>query len=296
MDETRRILITGAGGFVGGHLARHFAAAGWAVTAAGHHRPVPAGPGITAAMADLTDPAAAAALVAAARPAVIVHAAAATTIDACERDPAATARLNVGATASIAAAAPPATRVILLSTDLVFDGESAPYAEDAPPKPLHHYGSQKVQAEAAVLAHAGGIVLRLALTYGPPSPGGAAGFLGWMEAALRAGTPLALFEDEWRTPVGVADIAAAIEVLAGREATGIFHAGGPDRLSRMDMGRLLARRIGADPALLRPARRADAPAGHLRARDVALSTDRLRAMGWTPGRLAGFLNDQHPEA
>jgi len=33
---TKRVLITGAYGFIGRHVARHFAAAGWLVTGLGH--------------------------------------------------------------------------------------------------------------------------------------------------------------------------------------------------------------------------------------------------------------------
>lgn len=71
------VLVTGAGGFIGGHVARRFAAAGWKVTGLVHRRqPKDPVPGAEYAAGDISDLGGLRGLVATLAPDVIVHAAA----------------------------------------------------------------------------------------------------------------------------------------------------------------------------------------------------------------------------
>ena len=67
--------------------------------------------------------------------------------------------------------------------------------------------------------------------------------------ALAAGAEGALFDDELRCPVHVADLAAALVELAGNDIQGVLHVGGAEAMSRLELGRL-------DRAPGRPRRRA----------------------------------------
>ena len=70
------VLVTGAGGFIGGHVARRFAAAGWKVTGLVHRRqPKDPAPGAEYVAGDISDLGELRRLVAALAPDVIVHAA-----------------------------------------------------------------------------------------------------------------------------------------------------------------------------------------------------------------------------
>ena len=72
-----RVLVTGAGGFVGGHVARRFAVAGWKVTGLVHRRqPNDPAPGAEYVTGDISDPDGLRRLVSELAPDVIVHAAA----------------------------------------------------------------------------------------------------------------------------------------------------------------------------------------------------------------------------
>lgn len=68
---------------------------------------------------------------------------------------------------------------------------------------------------------------------------------------LAAGTrDGALFKDDIRCPVHVADLAAALLELATCDTSGIHHLAGADALSRHELGTLIARRDGLDASRL----------------------------------------------
>ena len=58
---------------------------------------------------------------------------------------------------------------------------------------------------------------------------------------MKAGTPvLELFTDEYRCPVYVNDLVYAIVTAVNQKAKGLFHIVGKDRISRFEMGEIIA--------------------------------------------------------
>jgi dTDP-4-dehydrorhamnose reductase len=213
------------------------------------------------------------------RPTAVVHCAAIAAIADCARDPSRARGVNVDATATLARlCATHGSRFVHVSSDLVFDGEAAPYAEDAQTRPLSIYGQTKVEAEAAALSNPNGnaVVARIALLFGPTRTA-RRGFFDGMVSSLRAtdGAPLRLFEDEWRTPISLRRAAQALHLLVGSDVTGIVNVGGPARMSRLEMGRRLARVLGVSDARIEPTSRASA-SGEPRPRDVSLDSHAFR--------------------
>jgi dTDP-4-dehydrorhamnose reductase len=101
-----------------------------------------------------------------------------------------------------------------------------------------------------------------------------------MAATLAREEPLTLFADEWRTPIYVDDLHAAVKILLRVGSPGIYHAGGPDWLSRVEMGLQMAQVFGLSQQPISPRTRSDAGQSHLRAKDVSLQCSRLLALGW----------------
>jgi dTDP-4-dehydrorhamnose reductase len=211
-------------------------------------------------------------------PRVIVQLAGVTTVAGAYNDPERARAINIDATAQLVALSEAlGARFVKASTDLVFDGEGAPYDEDAAPEPGTIYGRTKLEAECYVLAYRRGLVLRFPLMYGLPDVQRTPTFFETLIASLRSGRPVSLFEDEVRTPLWLDDAARACSRLGSSELTGVVHLGGPERLSRFDMGERIAHALCADPQLLVRARRAELQSPEPRARDVSLSSSRYFA-------------------
>lgn len=275
-----KLLITGASGYLGWHLSQ-IAQASWQVHGSCFSQPhLPTG--VIPHIINLTDAAAAQAWLAALRPDAVIHAAAQSKPNRCEQDPAAAHAINVEATATIAAYCSRANiPALFTSTDLVFDGQAAPYDETAQPAPVNLYGRQKVAAEAAFsAAHPAGVICRLPLMFGGPTPV-ASSFLQPFLAQLQQRQPLSLFTDEYRTPAWIEDVAQGL-LLALNQTSTVLHLGGPERLSRHQFGLQLAAAFGIDPALIWACRQADLPMAASRPADVSLRSDRAFDLGYAP--------------
>lgn len=292
-----RILLTGASGFLGSVFCRELSGE-HEITGLCRGRRI-ATPGVRALRLDLAgdraDGLALRGLLSTGGFDAVVHAGALSSPNQCQEEPGLSRRVNVEATALLAdLCAEGALPLAFTSTDLVFDGQGAPYAEDAPPAPLSLYGEHKVLAEQAVLARhpAGGLVCRLPLLYGRSEPGTSC-FLDGLLACARRGEPLRLFADEYRSPLDARDAARGLMLMLGREARGVLHLGGPERLSRLEFGQRLRealRAFGDAPALrIEAVRQADVPMAAPRPRDVSLSSARAAALGFAPATAAQAL-------
>jgi dTDP-4-dehydrorhamnose reductase len=272
-----RILITGASGQLGSYLLRelrdlNMPAIAWSGARHGDIF------GYPLQSVDLADPEQIKREFQKARPDVVIHAGAISTVAACWQDPRQAEVINTLATGVLTDLAAQAdTRLLFLSTDLVFNGEKGWYRETDLPSPLSVYGRSKFAAEQLVLPYSAGVVIRLSLLVGPTlldRPG----FFDNQVAGLRAGRAITLFEDEWRTPLGLTAAARAVLVLANSNFVGLLHLGGPERVSRLEMGRRLALFLGANPSVIVAAKRNSAVLHETRPRDVSLDSSRWREL------------------
>jgi dTDP-4-dehydrorhamnose reductase len=209
---------------------------------------------------------------------VVIHAGAISSAEAVQRQADVAWKVNVRATEVLCGwTGENQRRLLFTSTDLVFDGTKSWYREGDPAYPTLEYGRTKLAAEALVLSKCRGLVVRLSLLYGLARVARNS-FFDNAIAALRSRTPQGFFEDEFRTPLDYATAAQILVRMAESDATGIIHAGGPERVSRFELMRRAATALGADAGLLRANRRGDVPVLEPRPADVSLDTSLLRAM------------------
>jgi dTDP-4-dehydrorhamnose reductase len=220
--------VTGAGGLIGSHL----------LALASQHAPAWHARPITREILDLTDFTAVRALFLRERPNLILHCAALSRSPDCQANPKLARLLNVDVTRLLQDLAADVS-FVFFSTDLVFDGKSGNYIESSPVNPLSVYAETKVAAEQIVLSNPRHLVIRTSLNCGA-SPTGDRGFDEQMKNAWLAGQTLRLFEDEFRCPIPAEATARATWQLAQNQCTGLFHVAGAERLSRWQIGELLA--------------------------------------------------------
>lgn len=257
--------ITGAGGLIGSHLVRSAAtfAPGWQV------RP------LTRDVVDLCDDSAVASLFQQERPRLILHCAAMSRVADCEANPDQAEEVNVQATARLCELAPDVP-LIFFSTDLVFDGTKGSYVETDPIHPLNAYAATKARAEAHVLKNARHTVVRTSLNAGV-SPAGNRSFTEDMRRAWERGQTLSLFTDEFRNPIHVSVTARAVWDLVSLRRPGLYHLAGAERLSRWEIGQLLAERWAPLEARMTATSLRDYQ-GPKRAPDTSLLSSRLQSL------------------
>ncbi|MEO3792946.1 sugar nucleotide-binding protein [Nonomuraea sp. B10E15] len=240
-----RVLIVGGSGLLGGELARQCSTAGHEVAATYLSRPGET-EGVAWSPLDVRRRDDVGALISAGRPEVVINAAFRQT------DWATTA---TGAAHVALAAAAAGARLVQVSSDAVFSGAAIRYDETCAPDPITPYGAAKAAAETAVHAIApAAVTARTSLIIG----GGGSAHEALVHALATGRARGALFTDDVRCPVHVADLAAALLELAVSGHHGIHHVAGADAVSRYELGRLVARRDGLDADRLPSARRADA--------------------------------------
>ncbi|MFH9402296.1 sugar nucleotide-binding protein [Streptomyces sp. NPDC017638] len=257
---SERILVVGSG-LVGTGIARRLAA-GQPVTLASRRPPSvpPEEYGARWAALDATDATACRRLLDRLRPGGIVLVHGPSDVTWCEAHPEEARAAHVGVAETFAALAPDA-RIVMISTDNVFDGGSADNTESAAVSPANAYGRAKAEAERALLASAArAVALRVSLVYGhePADAGKWLNFFAACAHRLRHGQPVEAPDDHWTTPVLLDDVAEVTTALlrAGHPLPPVLHLGGPDRLTRAAWATVIARELGAPAGLVTPVPRA----------------------------------------
>jgi dTDP-4-dehydrorhamnose reductase len=268
-----RIVVTGASGLLGAAVVL-LARPDHEVLAASYRTGLRAR-GFEAVRADLLEGDAFAAAVRAFRPDWVCHGAALTNVDLCERSPELARRMNVDASRVVAeVAASTGARLLLVSTDSVFDGRTGWYGETDAPHPLNAYAASKADAERAVAATDPQALIVRTNFYGwnlQPKQS----LAEWILAELRAGARIPGWEDVAFTPLFAGDLAALLLRMMDARLEGTYHAAGADRCSKYAFGRSIAEVWGLDPRQMVPTRIGRMLA--TRPRDTSLRSAKLEA-------------------
>jgi len=223
--------ITGAGGLIGNYFVQ--TAQGFAP-----HYQIQ---GLKRAMLDLTNAKAVREQFQRDQPQLVIHCAAQSKVPACQADPKLAWQSNVDVTQTLAELAANIP-FVFFSTDLVFDGRKGNHVETDATNPVSVYGETKVAAENIVLQNPRHIVIRTSMNCGK-SPTGDRGFSDELKQSWIRGETTKLFKDEFRCPMFAGVTCRAIWELVEKNVGGIFHLAGSERLSRVEIGKLVAARF-----------------------------------------------------
>lgn len=225
--------------------------------------------------ANLTKPGSIERIVNEVKPDVILHCAANANMEDCENHPDEAEAVNSVLPGEIAeVASNHKIRMIHISTDAVFDGETGNYSEGDIPNPLSVYSLTKLRGENAVLAaNPQALVLRV-------------NFFGWSITGKRSlaeffvnnlaqNNQVKGFTDVVFCPMMVLDLADTILEANDKGLNGLFHCVGPEVMSKYDFGVAIANQFGFDPALITPTSIHDGDLTAARSPNLTLSTDKL---------------------
>lgn len=269
MAEGRTLLLVGAGGFVGGHVAAAAEAAGLRVVQTRRQ----AGAALPAC--DLLDPESVGRCLEDAAPDLIVNAAGAASVGASWERPAETFAANATGVLNLleaAAARAPTAHVLCLSSADVYgirEERELPLGEELEPRPVTPYGASKAAMEIVCdqYARARGLRIAVARVFNLIGPGQSprfafSGFARRIAAAERRGgeVELALGNgDAVRDFVDIRDGARALLALSREELEGTFNlcSGRRTAVSELVAGLIAAARVPVkvrrDAGLERPA-------------------------------------------
>lgn len=219
-------------------------------------------------------------------------------LKSCELDPQMAQRVNVVTVQKILDAIRDTDiRLVHLSIDLVFSGiGTGNYMESDVPDPVTIYGKTMVAAENLVLdQRPDACILRISLPMGI-SFNGHAGAIDWIQNRFAKNKPATLYFDEIRTPTYVECLNEVLEEVVVRELSGIYHAGGPRKLSLFQIAQIVNRIGGYDPNLLHGCPRIDAGPIPPRAGNVTMNSEKLASvLGRNPFRCWPLLTDHLPD-
>ncbi|NIL98884.1 MAG: sugar nucleotide-binding protein [Planctomycetales bacterium] len=175
-------------------------------------------------------------------------------------------------------------RLVHLSIDLVFSGRAnGGHVERDAPDPVTEYGHSMAAAERLVLiADPRACILRISLPMGI-SFNGHAGAIDWIQSRFKKSLPATLYFDEIRTPTYTDCLNRLFHVTLAGALAGLYHAGGPRRLSLYEIAQIVNRVGGYDPRHLHGCPRIQAGPIPPRAGNVSLDSTRLaHSVGFQP--------------
>lgn len=184
------------------------------------------------------------------KPTWIINCAAWTHVDGAEDSYEEACELNEVAVENIAISAESVDcKVVHISTDYVFDGESeTPYKEDSLVNPINKYGESKLRGEKALIAVLpGSFVVRTSWLYGASGKN----FVKTIAGKALRNEPARVVNDQVGSPTSAKDLAAGIvSIMRVQPAPGIYNFSNEGSCSWFELAQTVYKNVGADPQLV----------------------------------------------
>lgn len=208
------------------------------------------------------------------QPDIVIHAAGINNLSFCEKNPEIAQKVNSDGTKNLAEALSifyPKSKFVYISSDYVFNGKQGNYQEKDTTTPKTMYGKTKLLAENKVKERLENyIICRTAQVFGK---GGS--FFSFLFENLIHDKTIEVYEDAYFTPTYFKYFVISLLKLLEIDYIGTIHIAGKERLSRYQFAKKVATSLGKSRSLLKPALRQDR---ELIAKDVSLNTEKIRKL------------------
>jgi dTDP-4-dehydrorhamnose reductase len=170
-------------------------------------------------------------------------------------------------------------RLVHISTDAVFNSEHEFSEEDDIKNPISQYARTKLEGEKNVIQLAKEFNILRVNFYGKSQ--NQKGILEFFHQNLKANQAVPGYKDVFFTPLYVRDTARLVKLISESRQNGIFHVVGTERLSKYEFGRKVASIMNKADELIVPVDFNQSPLAVNRTRELSLSTNKLRNLGYT---------------
>ncbi len=237
-----KVLIFGASGFLGTKLVDYFSKEN-TVFGTGQENSTD-----RIFALDATNPAEIDHIIYTVKPDLVINTIGVTNSLECEKNPLLAEKVNFLAAKKVSDISKKiGAKQVFISSSYVFEGNKGNYTEEDLPTPQTKYGQTKLMAEKAVLSNEG-IVIRVDVMYGFNGIEKPNGVLGKVikNNILEERNP-----NQKRTPLFIDDLPEIIFKLVSKNASGIFHVGGPDSMDMYSFLNLLKEVAGSPVQIVR---------------------------------------------
>ena len=211
-------------------------------------------------------------------PDIIILTAALTNVDLCETNKKYATKLNTeGPKNIIQACKKTDSKLVFISTDFVFDGtkEKGYYSEKDVPNPQNHYAKTKYNTEIALInSQVDYLICRTAVLYGWNRE--KLNFITWILNKLQNNEKISIVAAQINNATFVRNLAQILLKLIAKEAIGIFHTAGDGALSRYEMALKCAKIFNYNKDLITPLEMLKQKA--LRPKNAGLDITKLKKM------------------
>lgn len=225
---------------------------------------------------------------------VVIHAAGIASVDYVKNHYAESLESNIVGTLNISSACRKSgAYLIYISSNAVFDGLSAPYAETSRPNPVNEYGEIKLECERLIektLPNA--CIIRPILMYGWNHPASRSNPVTWVLEKLRTGQKINVVDDVWENPLYNRTCGEAIWRTIEMRPSGKVHLAGADVLNRFELAKMTAEVFGLDGGLISAVKSTSFPNLAQRPPNTTFSTNKMQELlGVKPERIRAGLED-----
>ncbi len=246
---SKRILVLGASGFIGGYIVKHLSSSGHFVTGTYHDHPQN---GLV--KLDLLDLASLRHLLITSQPELVILLSGTKEVARCEKEPGFAVDLNVQTVRNylnVCDLADVHPDTLYFSTDYVFDGSKGYYKYTDVVGPKTVYGATNMLAERLILSSVlPAIIVRVSAVMGRNG-----GFYCWLEKTLKSSKSVDLFDNTFFSPTSIGRLCSFVTSVAEKKMKNgveLTHLSDGYRMTRFQFGQMLADKLGKPLSLITP--------------------------------------------
>ena len=181
-------------------------------------------------------------------PNIIINCAAMTNVDLCEQNKSLCYDVNVNGLKNLIRNSDINTKIIHISTDYVYDGNSNLYEEKSIPNPINYYGKTKLEAENILIgSRRSYIIIRPNTLYSLKGEN----FFTWVYNSLTNNRKINVVDDQVSNPSFVPSLASSIIDIILMDGEGLYHHGSKDNITRYDFAIAIAKKFNFNDDLIK---------------------------------------------